>query len=366
MQLVLLCTAVLALLAGTAGHATPQPGSSGREAPFEREREPASLDPAREEPADPVDPESARTDWRWIGLRRRGVDRCPEVRHWHAEDWLDSALFSPRGRPQYVAYSPQGSLQVTRPTAVRRDLRRMEADLAGLRRLGLDRLCIYSPQVLRPDGRPPAFRPPSGLAGAERGRMAVAPAAAPLGLGELGMTARQILARHLMQQAGKRSGGKELFPVTGPPGVRLVFLDTQQDGEGVPASPGPSAHGFSLAHLAHQLVCREPRRPKLDCAAQIATRLALGHTELGDHPPADPIAAGAGGNLGLVDELAAAIVREVWDWRQSGSKQKLILNLSVGWDGERFEDLDRRRASKLDPSVRAVYSAASRATAARW
>jgi Subtilase family len=50
-------------------------------------------------------------------------------------------------------------------------------------------------------------------------------------------------------------------------------------------------------------------------------------------------------------------VAEFLRWRQEGGSLHLILNLSLGWDGELFGDLAARRVADLDPPVRAVYGA---------
>ncbi|HEY0511063.1 MAG TPA: S8 family serine peptidase, partial [Thermoanaerobaculia bacterium] len=74
-------------------------------------------------------------------------------------------------------------------------------------------------------------------------------------------------------------------------------------------------------------------------------------------PPTESLENSPGGNLGLVDELAAAILREVFSWRNSGSKEHLVLNLSVGWDGELLGQLDKRRVSQLQLDTQLVYKA---------
>jgi hypothetical protein len=63
------------------------------------------------------------------------------------------------------------------------------------------------------------------------------------------------------------------------------------------------------------------------------------------------------GHVGLVSDLATAIFAEVLYWRQVEPDKKLILNLSLGWDGEAFGDLDKHCPYQLEPSVRAVYEA---------
>src|SRR6185503_4331980 len=64
-----------------------------------------------------------------------------------------------------------------------------------------------------------------------------------------------------------------------------------------------------------------------------------------------------GGDVGTVSDLGSAIFAEVLHWRHAGSPGHLILNLSLGWDGELFNDLDVSSVSKLRPDVLYVYQA---------
>lgn len=290
-----------------------------------------SFDSLLQPATQPVDSKSAIARWRQVGLSERPGE-CPAVPGWVAESLLTRALYGQRLWTDSV-----------REWADIRDLAKLDviADIAELRRLELDRLCIYTAETSDLE-----FPRPAGLADAKPDRMAVAPAGADLG--RIGQQSWQILARHFLAQAGKEPLG-----LSGEPRVRLVFLDTQPDGEGVPDAPGLSSHGYTLAHLARRLVCEEGRNAP--CAAEIATREALPHP---DFRPDQPSAGtGNGGNVGLLTDLAEAIVREVWSWRRSGSSQHLILNLSLGWDGEMFGDLKAGKVSQLEPSVRAVYNA---------
>jgi hypothetical protein len=300
-----------------------------------------------------ADAQGAQAKWQWVVLRRKGTDSCPEIPDWEVHDWIQQALSTPRRPTEDSCRDPR-----------KQDPRRAAEDYRLLQSLRLDRLCVYRANKEVKDfdlGK----RLPAGLVAAPD-RMALAPSAESA-LGPAGKITWKALADQLLLQTGKKSetgqvlplptatGGAGLEAVTrDTPGVRLVFLDTQPDGEGVPTSPGHSEHGYTLAHLAQRLVCNESGE---HCAAFIATRLALPYAELKSDQAPEPLAQSSGGNLGLVNELAQTIVREVWDWRQSGSRQHLILNLSLGWDGELFGDLAARRVSQLDPAVRAVYDA---------
>ena len=152
--------------------------------------------------------------------------------------------------------------------------------------------------------------------------------------------------------------GSESLPRR-PARVRLVFIDTQPDGEGFPLFPGPSRHGYTLVHQAHQLVCSDVS----PCPVEFATRLALPHPNR-DLPSAGNPPAAQGGNLGLVDELAEAIVREVWSWRQAriaaapGPQSLARLGRVLRRKDKRpVHELDSRRISDLRPDTQLVYKA---------
>jgi hypothetical protein len=336
-----------------AGHATVV---TKLVAPKDEEKPALSNRPTAE--TQKADAQGAKAKWQWVGLRRKGSDSCPEVPGWEVHDWIQQALSTPR----------TGKDSCSDPR--KQDPRRAADDYRLLQSLGLDRLCVYRATETVKDfelGK----RLPAGLVAAQPDRMALAPST-DSALGPAGKVTWQVLADQVLLQTGKKSEtgqdplapasggvGRETVPPDVPsvPGVRLVFLDTQPDGEGmtdIERSERHSEHGYTLAHLAQRLVCNESGK---HCAAFIATRLALPYAELKSNQAPEPLAQSSGGNLGLVNELAQTIVREVWDWRQSGSRQHLILNLSLGWDGELFGDLAARRVSQLDPAVRAVYDA---------
>jgi|GEM_PF-1657361 len=302
----------------------------------------------------------ARVNWRWVGLRREGVP-CPEIAGWEKKDWLQESFESVNPRPSepYELVNPEPDRVILDEAGYQKAL---EDPL--LQKLGLDRFCVYNrlstsaefPQKL-----------PAGLVKALPDRMAM------IAAGPVEPDLSQTLAGHFLIQSGKRlpadlqnlQTDAELVHLSGPPSVRLVFLDTQPDGEGVPVYNAdlPSRHGYTLANLAQQLVCSDLQGSTVaddpsHCAAAIATGLALPHTRFEpDGPPSEPLAANHGGDLGLVDELAVAIVKAVWHWRESNSKQHLILNLSLGWDSELLDELDQRSVSRLEPSTQLVYDA---------
>ncbi len=123
----------------------------------------------------------------------------------------------------------------------------------------------------------------------------------------------------------------------------------------MPHTSGPTTkHGYTLVHLADQLACPQDA----PCPVELATALALPHQRFHpDQPPTESIFSSKGGNLGLVDELASAIVREVWKWSPDAKRKHLILNLSLGWDGELLNELDHHKVAHLEADSQLVYKA---------
>jgi hypothetical protein len=320
------CLLVLAVLGSNApSHATPQPKSNE----------------LRKEELQKTYMESAEVKWRVVGLRRKSTIPCPQVTDWQADDWLDQAVREPRD-------DCQQSDQPKRPQV---GLRQIVAAAPLLHDLGLDRFCAYT--YTGAASPPPPFpKSLAGLVSADNAQMAMVPA------GEPDLEPAKTLAQHFLAQtsgmpeATSAPATSAREAVLADPQVRLVFIDTQADGEGVPQNSGPSKHGYTLVHLADELVCQgdDP------CRVELATRLALSHIDR-NQPPAESLANSSGGNLGLVDELAAAIVKEVLQWRPDSKHKHLILNLSLGWDGEMLGEIDQRRVSQLKPDAQLVYNA---------
>lgn len=253
-----------------------------------------------------IDPEDAYTEWRRIGRRRAGIP-CPSVQGWNVKPLLEERCgVKPRDRA-----------------------------LVSKRRL--DRYCVYTATT-----NPPAkFLKPPGLEAVERDRMALAAS------GNLDQKVAPDMAEKFLQEAGATFSDLQLKAEAGSPTVRLTFIDSQPTQEGLPDQPPVgSAHGYTLMRLASKLVCTVPQR----CAAKLASRRALSYHrfELGEAP------SGEGGHLGTISDLAKAIEDEVALWQSTASSTHLILNISLGWDGE--EDL-----VPSDPAVQAVYDALNEA-----
>jgi Subtilase family len=273
-----------------------------------------SIGPSR----DTIDPKSGAVPWRWIGALRKGSTTCPRIAQWEKPKPLLPTKGS--GTPKWYS-----ALTAT--------------DRALIGDLGLDRLCVYTTKV-RPIPRFVIHRG-SALTEASPDRMAVSVSAAP------SKAVKSILADEFLRQTGHVD-----LPFTGHPNVRLTFLDSEPDG---PLSFTPHQglqHGYTLGHLAHEIVCSGSA-----CAATIQNIRALAY----DDPAQEPLPSGQAGYVGALSELGLKILQAVGDWKSSGDKH-LVLNLSIGWDGEiplagGTTDLRARKISELDPSARFIYGA---------
>jgi len=141
---------------------------------------------------------------------------------------------------------------------------------------------------------------------------------------------------------GVQVGRSELWDATADRRnvVRLAILDTQPKDLWRDRRAGRSPHGWSLAHIGRQLVCPD-EGPALSgpCVAEVTTRLALPWRKLNpDHFRGTHLDERRGGYFGTLYDLAKAIDRELAEARGSGDL--LVLNLSVGWDGEAFGGLE--------------------------
>lgn len=293
--------------------------------------------------------ERAYTERRWIGLLSNKTAECPAVSGWELET-LEDQVLSEIGETLKVSRTANPDHGY--PSG---DLPEPAVDRKLLDKLGLDRYCIYTSSV--PGMK---FDRPDGLAEAERDRLALSITSAGGSPSDaLGQRIWPTLAEHFRDHTGQvTSSGHPALGFTGGPSVRLTFIDSQPDGEWPPAPPvgNGSRHGFTLVHMARGLVCPGGG----SCAADIVTRRALLYK---DFNPADPLpplprpGRDQSGHVGLVSDLAATLYSEVLYWRRFEPERKLIINLSLGWDGEAFGDLEARSVSELEPSVRAVYNA---------
>jgi len=303
----------------------------------------------REDPPKPDQAEPPYTPQRVVALQK-GRSGCPKVFGWQGERLPD--LIQSRaddGERNYGKFDEP--LPVDKPI-------RMSVKLDDLlRKYDLDRFCIYT--ASKPASRFPAQLQALGLKRADADRMALTPTA-PADLGAVGNQTWPILADHFLDQVGK----VRLAPTT-TPGVRLAFVDTHRTGERLPNPPVPnltsghprSWHGHGMAHLGQEIVCGHDGAPE-NCAVHVVTQLALGYDE--SRPGMSFVQSPfheKGGHLGLVSDLGVAILAQIERWQNFDPGAKLVLNLSVGWDGERGNDLSAKTAADLETSSELVYNA---------
>jgi hypothetical protein len=276
---------------------------------------PGIMCPRTEEPA--IDPENGYMSNRWIGLRSGSRDRCPTVKGWTGEPLLD---------------------------------RRLAHDVM-IQELGLDRFCVYKPRA----GSNRPFVAPPGLTAAPD-RLAISSSADGLVQGSLLASRSNAVNGALAQEFLSEAG--QLSPLPGPtagsPNVQITILDSQPTGSlSAPALPG-SQHGFAVAQLARELVCNSGSNA---CAATVWAERALNYDD--PQQTTVPLPSNLPGSIGTISDLGKAISEAVLACPPA---KHLILNLSIGWDGETQldelrTDLDTRKVSQLDPSVQAVYRA---------
>jgi hypothetical protein len=218
----------------------------------------------------------------------------------------------------------------------------------------LNRFCVYQIEDPRQTLRDVPFPPElsAHLVRLDQDCAALSPGETYLGASRWPANDRE--EKDFLVQAGKPD---TLITTAAELGVRLAFLDTQPTGVGLPTRQGNSPHGYTLAHLAHDLVC-DGKGDQERCAAQITTRLALPLIKFDPkHPANNQIARTRGGYLGLQSDLAEAIRDEVDAWRTESPRQHLVLNLSMAWDGNLFGGLEQEQIRELPAGTQAVYRA---------
>jgi Subtilase family len=289
----------------------------------------ATLKPPRPERLDAT---KACAEWRWIGISRSGGS-CPEIPGWTEHPLFARSTLSER---PLGAYCPKDELAKGPDPELTRKL---------------DRFCVYEAEKAKKWlGSEPSGPPASGeLVRIDRD-------CAALSLSGKTQPAPEEWKPYYERFLAQAGVPERPFTIDNPYGVRLAFLDTQPTRGDVPAQCGRSPHGYSLAHLARQLVCSGE-----SCAARVTTRLALPIVDFdGKSRKKTKIDTTHGGYMGLQSDLAQAIQEEVNDWRkdrQRGAERHLVLNLSLAWDGELFDGLDEEEIADMRAGTQAVYRA---------
>jgi hypothetical protein len=198
-----------------------------------------------------------------------------------------------------------------------------------------------------PGDPPPAFTsPPLGLS---RDRWVIAPFGARVSVPDMGAELR---AAVLERTGSTVSSG--LANLARPP-VRVAVVDGAVDRLGAAgrAGLGVADHGHSVGRIIRELSC-PPDMPGPGCFSFIGNELALRYNASGT-------ASDKGGEYGSLADLARAIDAAVDHWEgDPAHPPHLIVNLSVGWDGQYGSDPDDASV----PPVVAVHRALRRATCA--
>jgi hypothetical protein len=277
----------------------------------------------------------ACAEWRWIAVRSTQAESCPEIPGWDPP----RPLFAPPAAATRVNEYPDRYGKRERVTTT------AEASEA-LRQL--ERFCVY--ETDKKLGKVPLPPLENGkLVRVDQDCAAISVAG----------TEWVPFSTNFLDQAGKPVDPLE---IKNRRGVRLAFLDTHPTGVGAPAERPTgkltSEHGYTLAHMARNLICSPAESD--ECAALITTRLALPIQKFDSRSrKKTKIDTAQGGSIGTQADLANAIWDEVNAWQKdlgtAGAPQKLVLNLSVGWDGELFGGLDEEEAAELRAGAQAVY-----------
>jgi subtilisin family serine protease len=130
--------------------------------------------------------------------------------------------------------------------------------------------------------------------------------------------------------------------------VVVAVVDTVPEPQ--PAQPR-SLHGDFMVSLIEDLACPAGTD---DCAVSVVRSLGLPRYIDGEQM--DLVDTVNGGTYGTQNDMAKAIYQSVQAWKAAGgaSTSKMIINLSVGWDGDIFGDVDDPTPR---PAVEAVYAA---------
>ncbi len=278
----------------------------------------------------------ACAEWRWIGIKTQPYDDCPAIPGWKAEP-LFASLAAARPAATAPSYGKEARAAMAIPdTKVVQELQRF---------------CVYTKES--------GGLPSPAAANGKLVRIDQDCAAISVAGGTDPVTDWETYSTHFLAQAGKPETPLE---IKNRGGVRLAFLDTHPTGEGVPLKPPAnkrsSEHGYSLAHIARNLIC-SPEDGNV-CAAMITTRLALPITRFDSQSRRrTKIDTEHGGHIGLQSDLAEAIRAEVDDWAGNLEKREaprhLVLNLSVGWDGDLFGGLHENQIAEMQAGTQAVY-----------
>ncbi len=227
---------------------------------------------------------------------------------------------------------------------------------AGPKPDALKPFCLYTVVSLEPPAEPPPA-PVCPQAGCLSRLDADSLAAAPMGgpVQQLEGFVWELLRSHFKTEA------EGIAPLGATPApVRVAVIDTEPSGANQDRNgPGLSAHGFSLLAMLRELACPAAGPCGIELASQLGLPRELCSTTPGSSCPcagdparscmADP---STGGYVGSISDIAVAIRNAVVNF-ESGSAQRLVINLSLGWNPV-FGGAD---VSNGPAGVQAVYAA---------
>ncbi|MEO1336588.1 MAG: S8/S53 family peptidase, partial [Myxococcota bacterium] len=132
--------------------------------------------------------------------------------------------------------------------------------------------------------------------------------------------------------------------------TKVVVVDTSIDRAFPNGGPGVLDHGRAMAMLIRGLTCQGAGT----CAAEVSSMLAMPLIKVGDNFQADYI---NGGYYGRPTDVARAIYKGVQTALASPGPNRLIINISAGWDSRWGGEIPLTGWEDLAPPIRMVYSA---------
>ena len=281
----------------------------------------------------PISQEAACPSNRWIAVLAEGIDSCPQGPSGMQGQWSGARLFEatrgtwylPPGLAPFCSYdwvTPGGGLPSQQAVAM------LQSSL-GARVVQLDRDC----QVVAP----------------------------------LGSSATRAAWQTLHTDFHAQTGRVAVLPPGGassPAEVRVAVVDSAphrySDGEAVEDRLG---HGHAMGRVVRELGCPDGSPV---CIAQVANHLALPQVT----PNVRDLA--HGGYFGEQTQLARSIHASVSEWRGYNARQpppgetvtpqpRLVVNLSLAWDGRYGGAYSGNLVEKLPAPVRAVHAAITHA-----
>ncbi|WP_163988267.1 S8/S53 family peptidase [Pyxidicoccus caerfyrddinensis] len=282
----------------------------------------------------PITEEAACPSNRWIAVLAEGIDSCPQGASGQEGQWVGARLFEasrgtwslPPGLAPFCSYdwvTQGGGLPSQQAVA------QLKSGL-GARAVRLDRDC----QVV-----------------------------APLGSSATANAAWKALHTDFHAQTGQVA----VLPPGGalpPAEVRVAMVDSAphgySDGEAVEDRLG---HGHAMGRVVRELGCPDGSPV---CIAQVANHLALPQVT----PNVRDLA--HGGYFGEQTQLARSIHAAVTEWRGHNAGQvppgetatpqpRLVVNLSLAWDGRYGGAYSGNLVEQLPAAVRAVHAAITHA-----